>query len=160
MKQSVFKLNLISVALFSSCLVGVVQADENQEKITTLSDVTVTGVKKKIHRKENEVTGLGKLVKNVDSINKEQILGIRDLTRYDQGFLWLSKVAVLQRVIQFAVWIRTVLPWWLMVFRRSNPMMYFVHLVEVVRSMKLNMRIFALSKLVKERVLQNTVAAL
>ena len=85
MKQSVFKLNLISVALFSSCLVGVVQADENHEKITTLSDVTVTGVKKKIHRKENEVTGLGKLVKNVDSINKEQILGIRDLTRYDPG---------------------------------------------------------------------------
>lgn len=85
MKQSVFKLNLISVALFSSCLVGVVQADENHEKITTLSDVTVTGVKKKIYRKENEVTGLGKLVKNVDSINKEQILGIRDLTRYDPG---------------------------------------------------------------------------
>ncbi|MGX2975336.1 lactoferrin/transferrin family TonB-dependent receptor [Ursidibacter arcticus] len=76
-----FNLNLISITLFSTLLFNTAQAEENN--VTKLNDVSVTGTKKKIHRKDNEVTGLGKLVKNIDSINKEQILSIRDLTRYD-----------------------------------------------------------------------------
>ncbi|MDH2924655.1 hemoglobin/transferrin/lactoferrin receptor protein [Nicoletella semolina] len=36
-------------------------------------------------RKSNEVTGLGKVVKNTQDINKQQVLNIRDLTRYDPG---------------------------------------------------------------------------
>lgn len=76
-----FKLNVISMALFSTLVVPALYAEESKQ----LNDVVVTGTKKKVHRKENEVTGLGKLVKNIDSINKEQILNIRDLTRYDPG---------------------------------------------------------------------------
>lgn len=40
---------------------------------------------RKLGRKSAEVTGLGKIVKSTDDINKEQIMGIRDLTRYDPG---------------------------------------------------------------------------
>ncbi|QLB12119.1 hemoglobin/transferrin/lactoferrin receptor protein [Bisgaardia hudsonensis] len=55
------------------------------EQATELSDVQVVGKKKKANRKDNEVTGLGKIVKNSDSINREQVLNIRDLVRYDPG---------------------------------------------------------------------------
>lgn len=37
------------------------------------------------HERQNEVTGLGKVVKNYHEMSKNQILGIRDLTRYDPG---------------------------------------------------------------------------
>ncbi|WP_194162111.1 hypothetical protein, partial [Moraxella catarrhalis] len=40
---------------------------------------------KKNARKANEVTGLGKVVKTAATINKEQVLNIRDLTRSDPG---------------------------------------------------------------------------
>ncbi len=36
-------------------------------------------------RKDNEVTGLGKIIKTSESISREQVLNIRDLTRYDPG---------------------------------------------------------------------------
>lgn len=49
-----------------------------------LETVQVRG-KRRISRKDNEVTGLGKVVKSSADIDKEQILGIRDLTRYDPG---------------------------------------------------------------------------
>ncbi|WP_424410301.1 lactoferrin/transferrin family TonB-dependent receptor [Pasteurella sp. PK-2025] len=82
-QQRQFKLNLISISLLSAlALPSAYAEDANATK--QLNDVVVTG-KKKIHRKENEVTGLGKVVKNTDTLNKEQILNIRDLTRYDPG---------------------------------------------------------------------------
>lgn len=65
--------------------------DETQEATTTDSVPTVVldtdtiVVKKRISRKDNEVTGLGKVVKSIQDIDDEQILGIRDLTRYDPG---------------------------------------------------------------------------
>lgn len=51
---------------------------------TTLAPLTVTFVKR-AHRKSNEITGLGKVVKSSDDINEEMTLNIRDLTRYDPG---------------------------------------------------------------------------
>lgn len=50
-----------------------------------LNDVVVRGNKKKVHRRDNEITGLGKIVKSTDTLNKEQVHSIRDLTRYDPG---------------------------------------------------------------------------
>ncbi len=49
-----------------------------------LNDVYVKG-SKRAHRKDNEITGLGKIVKTSDTIDKEMVLDIRDLTRYDPG---------------------------------------------------------------------------
>lgn len=49
-----------------------------------LQTIEVKG-KKRLGRKDNEVTGLGKVVKNITDLNKEQVMGIRDLTRYDPG---------------------------------------------------------------------------
>ncbi|MCP2040650.1 hemoglobin/transferrin/lactoferrin receptor protein [Neisseria sp. HSC-16F19] len=60
------------------------QAAENSAPVAQLENIHVTG-KKRIHRRDNEVTGLGKVVKSTEDINEEQILGIRDLTRYDPG---------------------------------------------------------------------------
>lgn len=74
------KLNLISLALLSLFAV-----QSYAEQAVQLNDVYVTGTKKKAHKKENEVTGLGKVVKTPDSLSKEQVLGMRDLTRYDPG---------------------------------------------------------------------------
>ncbi|AUI66163.1 MULTISPECIES: lactoferrin/transferrin family TonB-dependent receptor [Glaesserella] len=74
------KLNLISLALL-----GLFSVQAYAEQAVELNDVYVTGTKKKVHKKENEVTGLGKVVKSSDSLNKEQVLNIRDLTRYDPG---------------------------------------------------------------------------
>ncbi|MGC7559486.1 lactoferrin/transferrin family TonB-dependent receptor [Pasteurella sp. PK-2025] len=59
-------------------------ADASATGTQQLSDVYVVG-KKKATRKDNEVTGLGKVVKNREVIDKEQVLGIRDLVRYDPG---------------------------------------------------------------------------
>lgn len=42
-------------------------------------------ISKRVGRKSTEVTGLGKIVKHSQDIDKEQIMGIRDLTRYDPG---------------------------------------------------------------------------
>ncbi|WP_027009464.1 lactoferrin/transferrin family TonB-dependent receptor [Conchiformibius kuhniae] len=49
---------------------------------TELKSLNVKG-KRKATRRDNEVTGLGKITKNADQLRKEQISGIRDLTRYD-----------------------------------------------------------------------------
>ena len=40
---------------------------------------------KRINRKSQEVTGLGKVVKNAQTLEKEQVQGVRDLVRYDPG---------------------------------------------------------------------------
>ncbi|EGV35397.1 transferrin-binding protein 1 [Neisseria weaveri LMG 5135] len=57
-------------------------ADTDVTETVQLNEVVVKG-KKKARRKDTEVTGLGKVVKNSDGLDKEQVLGIRDLTRYD-----------------------------------------------------------------------------
>lgn len=49
-----------------------------------LGKLKVTFVKR-AHRRSNEITGLGKVVKSSDDINEEMTLNIRDLTRYDPG---------------------------------------------------------------------------
>ncbi|QLB12600.1 TonB-dependent lactoferrin/transferrin receptor/TonB-dependent hemoglobin/transferrin/lactoferrin receptor [Bisgaardia hudsonensis] len=51
---------------------------------TQLSDVYIQGAKK-VHKKSTELTGLGKVVKNSQDLEKEMVLNIRDLTRYDPG---------------------------------------------------------------------------
>ncbi|MDO1516963.1 MULTISPECIES: lactoferrin/transferrin family TonB-dependent receptor [unclassified Neisseria] len=57
-------------------------AETNEQQEVKLNEVVVKG-KKKIRRKDTEITGLGKIVKHSDGLDKEQVLGIRDLTRYD-----------------------------------------------------------------------------
>ncbi|WP_348773588.1 lactoferrin/transferrin family TonB-dependent receptor [Kingella kingae] len=83
-QKTVFRLNIICLSLLSTA----VQAETTTQSTETLSqnleNIKVT-TKKQKHRRENEVTGLGKLVKTAESISKEQVLGIRDLTRYDPG---------------------------------------------------------------------------
>lgn len=58
--------------------------DSVEQDAQELSTIHVTG-KRQANRKDNEVTGLGKVVKTADQINREQILDIRGLTRYDPG---------------------------------------------------------------------------
>lgn len=55
------------------------------ETQTQQLEEVVVKAKKRLRRKDSEVTGLGKVVKNADTLSKEQVLGIRDLTRYDPG---------------------------------------------------------------------------
>ncbi|SAY51228.1 TonB-dependent receptor plug domain-containing protein [Neisseria weaveri] len=54
------------------------------ENTAELETIRVTAPKK-INRKTQEVTGLGKVVKNAEQLEKEQVLNIRDLVRYDPG---------------------------------------------------------------------------
>lgn len=84
-----FPLKTIYIAVLSASCVGVAWADntaktESKTPSVTLKGLTVT-VDRKLGRKSTEVTGLGKIVKSSDDIDKEQIMGIRDLTRYDPG---------------------------------------------------------------------------
>lgn len=73
-----FCLNVMTCLLFSSYALA-----EETESITL---DTINVISKKIKtRKDNEVTGLGKIVKNTETMNFEQVLNIRDLTRYDPG---------------------------------------------------------------------------
>ena len=89
-KNFCFQPKWMVLALLSSpfSAVSVVYADTvdhpNAAQQAELETVTVKG-KKRVGRKDNEVTGLGKVVKSIQDINQEQILGIRDLTRYDPG---------------------------------------------------------------------------
>lgn len=49
-----------------------------------LKEIRVTAPKR-VNRKTQEVTGLGKVVKTAETLEKEQVQGIRDLVRYDPG---------------------------------------------------------------------------
>lgn len=73
-----FSVNMITCLLLG-CFAGGVIAETD-----TLETIVVATEKPK-DRKDNEVTGLGKLVKTAESISREQVLNIRDLTRYDPG---------------------------------------------------------------------------
>ncbi|KYK90239.1 transferrin-binding protein [Aggregatibacter actinomycetemcomitans serotype d str. SA2200] len=102
-KQPKFCVNLITY-LFVSCYSYVgyaATADTKKEELETI-DVVTEKIK---DRKDNEVTGLGKVVKTTETINREQVLNIRDLTRMIREFRWSSKVGVPLPVIPFAEWI-------------------------------------------------------
>lgn len=83
-QQYLFRLNILCLSLMTALPVYAenVQAGQAQEK--QLDTIQVKAKKQKT-RRDNEVTGLGKLVKTADTLSKEQVLDIRDLTRYDPG---------------------------------------------------------------------------
>lgn len=83
-QQHLFRLNILCLSLMTALPVYAenVQAGQAQEK--QLDTIQVKAKKQKT-RRDNEVTGLGKLVKTADTLSKEQVLDIRDLTRYDPG---------------------------------------------------------------------------
>ncbi|SPX42360.1 transferrin-binding protein 1 [Haemophilus influenzae] len=58
--------------------------DTQSTEDSELETISVTAEKIR-DRKDNEVTGLGKIIKTSESISREQVLNIRDLTRYDPG---------------------------------------------------------------------------
>ncbi|MDO4442009.1 MAG: hypothetical protein Q4B81_07480, partial [Moraxella sp.] len=59
-------------------------ADEGDEPSVELEALNAV-IKRQATRKTNEITGLGKVVKRTQDMDKEMVLGIRDLTRYDPG---------------------------------------------------------------------------
>lgn len=80
-----FDFNFTYIAIQSALLMfssGVV-ADTNSGE-ATLDEISVKA-KAEAYRQQNEVTGLGKITKNIQDLNKQQVLNIRDLTRYDPG---------------------------------------------------------------------------
>ena len=82
-----FKLNVVSLAVLLSLSTSVyaqTAQTTDDEPSVVLDKITVTAARK-IGRKSTEVTGLGKIIKHTEDIDKEQIMGIRDLTRYDPG---------------------------------------------------------------------------
>ncbi|WP_308085276.1 lactoferrin/transferrin family TonB-dependent receptor [Neisseria polysaccharea] len=83
-QQHLFRLNILCLSLMTAlpAYAENVQAGQAQEK--QLDTIQVKAKKQKT-RRDNEVTGLGKLVKSYDTLSKEQVLNIRDLTRYDPG---------------------------------------------------------------------------
>lgn len=58
---------------------------QDGEIISTRLEPIQIHAKKQKTRRSSEVTGLGKLIKSSQTINQEQVLNIRDLTRYDPG---------------------------------------------------------------------------
>ncbi len=73
--------------LYLNCLAFADTLDANstnESEDVKLNDVYIKG-SKRAHKKDNEITGLGKVVKNSDTMNKEMVMDIRDLTRYDPG---------------------------------------------------------------------------
>ncbi|QGM80584.1 lactoferrin/transferrin family TonB-dependent receptor [Otariodibacter oris] len=81
-KKNPFMYSTLYVAIF--IVPFIIDSVHAADDVKQLSDVQVTG-KRKVNRKDNEVTGLGKIVKTSDVISREQVLGIRDLVRYDPG---------------------------------------------------------------------------
>lgn len=89
MKYHHFRYSTIASAVLFALSHSYSAATEN-EKMTENSDVAVLDEvivteSRYAHERQNEVTGLGKVVKNYSEMSKNQILGIRDLTRYDPG---------------------------------------------------------------------------
>lgn len=91
-RPTTFKVSAIYLAVLTATVgFGVNAHAQTQTKASNTEEPTVTlegisvKVARKIGRKSTEVTGLGKIIKHADDINQEQIMGIRDLTRYDPG---------------------------------------------------------------------------
>lgn len=86
-KQS-FKLTLMAVAISTALpayAAPTEQATGQQVEPAKQLDTVKVQAKRRVSKRQNEVTGLGKVVKNAEDIDKELILNIRDLTRYDPG---------------------------------------------------------------------------
>ncbi|WP_108044040.1 lactoferrin/transferrin family TonB-dependent receptor [Neisseria cinerea] len=83
-QQHLFRLNILCLSLMTAlpAYADVLPSGQVGEK--QLDTVQVNAKKQKT-RRDNEVTGLGKLVKSSETLSKEQVLNIRDLTRYDPG---------------------------------------------------------------------------
>lgn len=71
----------IGLALFGTPAFAEGVQDEPHVELEALD----VNVKQRATRKSNEITGLGKVIKRPEDIDKELVLGIRDLTRYDPG---------------------------------------------------------------------------
>ncbi|ELA09702.1 transferrin binding protein A TbpA [Moraxella macacae 0408225] len=109
-KQPLFKLNALCFALMTVMPVLAIAApnadntqtgatdtkttDKQSKKLpkskqTNLPTVQLEALKltqtQELTRTSKDVTGLGKIVKNAETLSKEQVLNIRDLTRYDPG---------------------------------------------------------------------------
>ncbi|AFN36120.1 lactoferrin/transferrin family TonB-dependent receptor [Taylorella equigenitalis] len=77
-------LNPIAISLVASIFFSQTAFGQNKDNSANLETIEVVGTKT-VTKKDNEVTGLGKVVKSYESLSKEQVLGIRDLARYDPG---------------------------------------------------------------------------
>ncbi|HHX7298994.1 TPA: lactoferrin/transferrin-binding protein LbpA [Neisseria meningitidis] len=85
-KKHGFQLTLTALAVaaaFPSYAANPETATPDAAQTQSLKEVTVRAAK--VGRRLKEATGLGKIVKTSETLNKEQVLGIRDLTRYDPG---------------------------------------------------------------------------
>lgn len=85
-RRHTFPLTLTALAVaaaFPSYAANPETAAHDAAQTQSLKEVTVRAAK--VGRRTKEVTGLGKIVKTSETLNKEQVLGIRDLTRYDPG---------------------------------------------------------------------------
>lgn len=85
-KKHGFPLTLTALAIATAFPAYAAQAGgETPDAAQTQSLKEVTVRAAKVGRRSKEATGLGKIVKTSETLNKEQVLGIRDLTRYDPG---------------------------------------------------------------------------
>lgn len=85
-KKHGFQLTLTALAVATAFPAYAAQAGgatPDAAQTQSLKEVTVRAAK--VGRRSKEATGLGKIVKTSETLNKEQVLGIRDLTRYDPG---------------------------------------------------------------------------
>ena len=81
-KKHSFPLTLTALAI-ATAFPSYAANSETAAQTQSLKEVTVRAAK--VGRRSKEATGLGKIVKTSETLNKEQVLGIRDLTRYDPG---------------------------------------------------------------------------
>ncbi|MDO5058868.1 MAG: lactoferrin/transferrin family TonB-dependent receptor [Neisseria sp.] len=63
---------------------GTAAAGTAAEQEVKLKTIQVRG-QKRVHRKSQDVTGLGKVIKTAERLEKEQVQGVRDMVRYDPG---------------------------------------------------------------------------
>ncbi|WP_150540020.1 lactoferrin/transferrin family TonB-dependent receptor [Actinobacillus vicugnae] len=84
-KQTQFNLTTVCLAILSASAGQVYGVGKTDNQQTTILDTIDVKGDYNANRKNTEITGLGKVVKTAKDINKQQILNIRDLTRYDPG---------------------------------------------------------------------------
>ncbi|QIW15593.1 hypothetical protein A4G20_04245 [Pasteurellaceae bacterium RH1A] len=73
-----YKIAPLSLAIASICLSPSLFADE-------VLDTIEVKAYNKIGKQDKDVTGLGRVIKTSEQLNKDQVIGIRDATRYDPG---------------------------------------------------------------------------
>lgn len=87
-----FKPNILALMIFSSTYSSVAlaqpvatESDQTASKVVELAQIEITAYQQEEGKKQNEITGLGKVHKKTAEINAAQILNLRDLVRYDPG---------------------------------------------------------------------------